>query len=107
MGDLVRTKYGCVCCCLGYFLLVIVHAFWGVGGSYDILAGQSFEPGTSGGISAYFQVQMIAIPIHVVAYKGGAGILDGSAGGDDFFDAHQSGCFLNGIDNIGVHFHLT
>lgn len=50
---------------------------------------------------------MIAIPIHVVAYKGGAGILDGSSGGDDFFDAHQSGRFLNGIDNIGVHFHLA
>ena len=63
----------------------------------------AFEPSAGSGISAYLHIQMIAVPVQMVADERGSGVLYGSARRDDNLYLVHLSRFLHSIGNGLIH----
>ena len=77
-------------CCMGSFLSNsfprLIQPFRGIRIPDYIVFEDAFEPGTGSGITSNLHIQMIAVPIQMVADERGTRILYGSARRDDNYN---------------------
>ena len=92
MGSFLSNSFSC-----------LIQPFRGIRIPDYIVFEDAFEPGTGSGITSNLHIQMIAVPIQVVADERGARILYGSARRDDNLYLIRLSRFLHCIGNSLIH----
>ena len=83
LGYLIRMLYCCMGSFLGNSFPRLIQPFRDIRIPDYTVFEDTFEPGTGSGITSNLHIQMIAVPIQMVADERGARILYGSARRDD------------------------
>ena len=88
---------------LGNSFSSLIQALRGIRISDYIAFEDTFEPSAGSSITSDFHIQMMSVPVHMIANERGTGILYGSARRDNHLNLICLTCFFHCIYNCVIH----
>ena len=99
--------HGLMSCILRDCLLAVIHSRRGIGITYYILSGNSFEPGAGCSVTSIIDLQMVSVAVHFVSDIGSAGVLDGGSLRHQDIELIVLQRILGRCHNSLIHLHLV